>query len=225
VILSLEKCRILTLCTVGCIACGLFLFTYQSTQFDVIGFMLVELATVCAGLRWTCSQLLMQKLDNGLHHPLDMIYHVQPWMILSIIPLVFGFEGRSLAQAAVANIGHGALPVERAIGLILAGAMFAFMMEIAEYALLVYTSSLTLNVCGIAKEIVTLVLAHHYKGDQFSPVNIVGLVVCISGVSLHVYSRATSSNGHPKELTDSRDDQMGLLTHDDCDNSDSESRL
>lgn len=99
-----------------------------------------------------------------------MIYHVQPWMILSIIPLFFGFEGknlfyislriindkisilgRSLAQAAVTNIGHGALPVECAIGLILAGALIAFMMEIAEYALLVYTSSLTLNVCGIAK--------------------------------------------------------------------------
>jgi len=91
------------------------------------------------------------------------------------------------------------------------------MMEIAEYALLVYTSSLTLNVCGIAKEIVTLVLAHHYKGDEFSSVNLVGLVVCISGVSLHVYSRSTSSSTAPKELMDSRDDQLGLIGHEDCD--------
>jgi len=92
-------------------------------------------------------------------------------------------------------------------------------MEIAEYALLVYTSSLTLNVCGIAKEIVTLALAHRYKGDQFSPINLIGLVLCISGVSLHVYNRATTTtantNNNHKELVDSRDDQLGLMNHED----------
>jgi len=173
---------------------------------------------VCAGIRWTCSQLLMQKMENGLHHPLDMIYHVQPWMILSIVPLVFGFEGLSLADAAVDSIGHGALPVERILGLILGGALIAFMMEIAEYALLVNTSSLTLNMCGIAKEIITLFLAHHYKGDQFSSINIAGLLLCISGVALHVYSRATSANKHHrKDLHDSREDQLGLINDEDSD--------
>lgn len=119
------------------------------------------------------------------------------------------------------------------------------MMEIAEYALLVYTSSLTLNVCGIAKvrfhpsflgfanfsafqEIVTLILAHHYKGDEFSPVNIVGLVLCVSGVSLHVYSRAkaASTDTNKKGLSDSREDELGLISHEEyCDMVDFESRL
>jgi len=135
------------------------------------------------------------------------------------VPLVFGFEGRSLANAAVASVGHGAFPVERILGLILGGAVIAFMMELAEYALVVYTSSLTLNVCGIAKEILTLALAHQYKGDQFSALNLVGLFVCITGVSLHVCSRTRSSSSNEQKIKN--EDQVELMR--DCD--DSESRL
>jgi solute carrier family 35 protein C2 len=35
----------------------------------------------------------MQKSKLGLENPLDMVYHVQPWMIVSILPLAVGFEG------------------------------------------------------------------------------------------------------------------------------------
>jgi solute carrier family 35 protein C2 len=75
------------------ISTGLFLFTYQSQQFDLTGFLLVELAALCGGLRWAVSQFVMQRDELGLHNPVDMIFHVQPWMIACIIPLVLVFEG------------------------------------------------------------------------------------------------------------------------------------
>lgn len=43
--------------------------------------------------RWTFSQLVMQREDHAVRHPLDMIIHVQPWMLIPIIPLVAFFEG------------------------------------------------------------------------------------------------------------------------------------
>ena len=33
-----------------------------------------------SGLRWTLSQMVMQKSEMGLANPIDMMYHIQPWM-------------------------------------------------------------------------------------------------------------------------------------------------
>lgn len=39
------------------------------------------------------AQLLMQHSEAGHQNPLDMVYHVQPWMILSVLPFAAFFEG------------------------------------------------------------------------------------------------------------------------------------
>ena len=58
-------------------------------------------------------------------------------------------------------------------------------MEMSEYLLLSYTSSLTLSIAGIFKEIFTLYLAVEFNGDILSPINFVGLFVCLAGITLH----------------------------------------
>lgn len=47
------------------IAGGLFMFTYKSTQFNVEGFALVLGASFIGGIRWTLTQILLQKADLG----------------------------------------------------------------------------------------------------------------------------------------------------------------
>lgn len=69
------------------------MFTYKATQFDIFGFVLVLLGSASSGLRWTCAQLLLQKSKLGLRNPVDMVYHVQPWMILAIFPFAVAIEG------------------------------------------------------------------------------------------------------------------------------------
>lgn len=75
------------------IAAGLIMFTYKATQFNLLGFNFLLLASFAAGLRWTFAQLLMQKSKLGLHNPVDMVFHVQPWMFLSLLPFTIMFEG------------------------------------------------------------------------------------------------------------------------------------
>lgn len=65
----------------------------RSTQWNTQGFLLVELAAFCSGLRWTIAQSVMSRDEMGLRNPIDMICHVQPWMIVGILPLIFIFEG------------------------------------------------------------------------------------------------------------------------------------
>lgn len=47
------------------IAGGLFMFTYKSTQFNVEGFALVLGASFIGGIRWTLTQMLLQKAELG----------------------------------------------------------------------------------------------------------------------------------------------------------------
>ncbi|VDN45266.1 unnamed protein product [Dibothriocephalus latus] len=65
ILLKLEKPTLSILIVVLCISGGLFLFTYQSTQFDLIGFILVLSASAVSGIRWTAAQKLTQKSKFG----------------------------------------------------------------------------------------------------------------------------------------------------------------
>lgn len=77
------------------IASGLFLFTYKSTQFDALGFAFLLFASLSSGIRWTFAQLVMQKSKLGLHNPIDMVYYMQPWMLLASLPFAIGVEGKN----------------------------------------------------------------------------------------------------------------------------------
>lgn len=131
--------------------------------------------SLTSGLRWTLSQMVMQKSEMGLANPIDMMYHIQPWMIATLLPFAIGFEGLRYYSLLVAfaccarntffssglkvsmtkdvfrftDTGH----LLRVGGEVLIGAIIAFFMELTEYLLVSYTSSLTLSVSGIIKVI------------------------------------------------------------------------
>ncbi|CAG9853964.1 unnamed protein product [Phyllotreta striolata] len=189
ILLKLEKkswslCSIVTMITVG-----LFLFTYKSTQFNVLGFTLLLLASVSSGIRWTCVQLLLQKSKMGMTNPVDMIYHMQPWMILIVLPAAVFIEGPSLLQNCHIWGCDDVYIFYPLFMKILLGAFIAFFMEFSEVTVVTYTSSLTLALAGIVKEVVQLVIAVEWAHDQLSLLNIVGLVFCLCGISLHVFHK------------------------------------
>ncbi|VDK45620.1 unnamed protein product [Anisakis simplex] len=187
--LRLERWRTSLGIAAVLIASGLFLFTWRSAELDVRGLLLVELAAACTGVRWTVSQFVMQSEQKcSLKHPLDMVTHVQPWMIVAILPLVFLFEGSELSFEKVFFYGTMFAPFQILL-LILFGGFLAFALEIAEYLLLLHTSGITLNIFGIIKEVITLSLAHFVNGDRLTPVNVLGLLLCFSGMALHALSK------------------------------------
>lgn len=152
-----------------CISVGLFLFTYELTEFNTFGFVLVMVAAFTSGLRWTLAQSITQKhelgsrfllnlspwltiywpLFKGLSNPIDMIYHVQPGMILFLAPLAIYIEGwPTYISGHQTEIFHNL--VDNFIWVIL-GSILAFFLESSEYLVVTYTSSLTLSVSGVFK--------------------------------------------------------------------------
>ncbi|XP_001352863.2 solute carrier family 35 member C2 [Drosophila pseudoobscura] len=201
--LGLEKKSWSLVFIVGLIGAGLVMFTYKSTQFNALGFFFILFASLSSGLRWSFAQFIMQKSKLGLHNPIDMIYYMQPWMIASLLPLVCGIEGVKLYDVAENLKIYTTDEITWAIARITFGALLAFLMEFTEFLVLCKTSSLTLSIAGIFKDICQLFLAVTLKKDQLSPINYVGLVVCLAGIACHLwhkYSTMADAEKHQKDL-------------------------
>ncbi|NXD84416.1 S35C2 protein, partial [Halcyon senegalensis] len=192
---KLEEVRVALLLVVLLIAGGLFMFTYKSTQFNTQGFVLVLCASFLGGLRWTLTQILMQKAELGLQNPIDIMFHLQPLMFLGLLPLFVVFEGLPLSISEKFFHFHEAGILFPLVGKLFLGGILAFGLGFSEFLLVSRTSSLTLSIAGIFKEICILFLATCLLGDRLSLLNWLGFAVCLSGISLHVILKAVNSKG------------------------------
>eukprot|EP00099_Drosophila_melanogaster_P020784 NP_647817.2 uncharacterized protein Dmel_CG14971 [Drosophila melanogaster] len=183
---GLEKKSWYLVSIVGLIGTGLLMFTYKSTDFNALGFFFILFASLSSGLRWSFAQFIMQKSKLGLHNPIDMIYYMQPWMIASLVPLVIGIEGAGLIAVIEDLHNHTSNEITWAIARISAGALLAFLMEFSEFLVLCKTSSLTLSIAGIFKDICQLALAVTIRKDHLSVINYIGLIICLAGIVCHL---------------------------------------
>ena len=186
ILFRLEKKHWSLILIVFMISAGLAMFTYKSTEFVLAGFLMVLSASFLSGIRWTMSQLIMQKSQLGLSNPIDMIYHVQPVMIIVLLPFTLAFEGVKISSSSAFFRFEDSMLFLTTMGRVCVGGIIAFFMEVAEYLLVSFTSGLTLSVAGIVKEILSLGLAIVIESTDISPINAIGLVVCLAGITLHV---------------------------------------
>ncbi|XP_050535353.1 solute carrier family 35 member C2-like isoform X3 [Daktulosphaira vitifoliae] len=189
-ILRLEKATVLLFLIVFSISGGLFLFTFKTTDFSTLGFILILTASFSSGFRWTLSQFIMQKSDLGLKSPVDMIYFTQPWMLLSVFPIFLFLEGDDFLTWLNTKNNDDYFKI---CMLIIIGSLLAFSLEVSEYYVVYKTSSLTLTVVGIIKEVCSLVLAVECNGDKMTPLKILGLALCLCGVIGHVWHKYNAS--------------------------------
>nr|KAF6359053.1 solute carrier family 35 member C2 [Pipistrellus kuhlii] len=166
-----------------------------STQFNMEGFALVLGASFIGGIRWTLTQILLQKADLGLQNPIDTMFHLQPLMFLGLFPLFAVFEGLHLSTSEKIFRFQDTGLLLRVLGSLFLGGILAFGLGFSEFLLVSRTSSLTLSIAGIFKEVCTLLLAGHLLGDQISLLNWLGFALCLSGISLHVALKAMHSRG------------------------------
>ncbi|XP_044208783.1 solute carrier family 35 member C2 [Thunnus albacares] len=185
-VFKLEEPNPFLILVVLLISCGLFMFTFKSTQFNLEGFTMVLMASFIGGIRWTLTQVLMQKAELGLQNPIDAMYHLQPIMFLGLFPLFLYNEGLSLCTSEKLFRVTELFPLLYSLFLLSIGGVLAFGLGFSEFLLVSRTSSLTLSISGIFKEVCTLILAAALMGDKMSALKWLGFVVCLCGISLHV---------------------------------------
>jgi len=180
---KLEKINLKLIGIVALITGGIILAVMGETQFDAAGFALVMSASVLAGLRWTITQMLLQKEKLGMTNPFATLYYIAPIMACTLfiisIPTERIWEIHNSPAFSTPEVA-----VET-VFLIAGGAVLAFMMVVAEFQLIKETSAVTFMIAGIAKEVLTITVAVIIFGDTMGPANIVGLLLVIGGVSLY----------------------------------------
>nr|XP_056700932.1 solute carrier family 35 member C2 [Euleptes europaea] len=217
-VFKLEEPRAALVLVVLLVAGGLFLFTYRATQFEAEGFLLVLGASFLGGVRWTLTQMLLQKEELGLQNPIDTMFHLQPLMFLGLFPLFAAFEGLPLSSSEKLFRFQEAEMLLGLLGKLALGGVLAFGLGFSEFLLVSRTSSLALSISGIFKEVCTLLLATQLLGDHLSLLNWCGFAVCLLGISLHVALKALGAKGSRgtkphKEPGSSSDLELLLLHH------------
>ncbi|KAG0361808.1 Triose-phosphate Transporter [Gamsiella multidivaricata] len=191
--------------TVICV--GLFMMVMSEVDFVLIGFIQVMLASVLGGLRWSLTQLLLEKTDTksgSLANPISTIFFLSPIMGICLSIVAGIFEGYSTIFGSVFfSTFSSALST---LGLLFLGGLFAFMMVLAEFNLIARTSVVTLSVLGIIKEVVTIVISSLVFHDQLTIVNILGLFVTLTGIGFYHFMKLremqAKTRRETKELAD-----------------------
>uniref|UniRef100_A0A3P9HZF2 Solute carrier family 35 member C2 n=1 Tax=Oryzias latipes TaxID=8090 RepID=A0A3P9HZF2_ORYLA len=210
-IFKLEEPNPFLILVVLLISSGLFMFTFHSTQFNMEGFVMVLLAAFIGGIRWTLTQLLMQKAELGLQNPIDAMYHLQPLMFLGLFPLFLYNEALNLSMSEKLFRVTELRPLLYSLFTLTVGGLLAFGLGFSEFLLVSKTSSLTLSISGIFKEVCTLLLAASLMGDELSMLNWLGFAVCLCGISLHVGLKTYySKNKLPSLQQHSRSSELAL---------------
>ena len=138
-------------------------------------------ASAMGGLRWVLTQLILRKEGLGLTHPVDTVYHVAPCMAVTLLPFAIAIEGKEVMQSELLFAG-GIDAAMNTLIMIFLGACLAFCLTLSEFLLVSHTSSMTMSVGGIVKEICTILIAVVVGGETLTDLNILGLAVSICGI-------------------------------------------
>ncbi|KAL9626232.1 MAG: hypothetical protein Q9164_007918 [Protoblastenia rupestris] len=175
-------------------------------SFDTLGFILVILAAFFSGFRWSLTQILLLR-SPATSNPFSSIFFLAPIMFLSLAIIAIPVEGfvqlgqglRNLVEAKGGFMG---------ICILLFPGLLAFLMTASEFALLQRTSVVTLSICGIFKEVVTISAAGIVFHDPLTPINVSGLLVTIASIAAYNYIKITKMRKDARKEVEGRQKEV-----------------
>ncbi|KAL9101665.1 MAG: hypothetical protein Q9163_003104 [Psora crenata] len=200
---SIELVAIIVAMTVG-----VMMMVAGELSFDALGFVLVILAAFFSGFRWSLTQILLLR-SPATSNPFSSIFFLAPVMFLSLAMIAIPVEG-------FVELGQGlGMLVETkgvfmGICILLFPGLLAFMMTASEFALLQRTSVVTLSICGIFKEVVTISAAGIAFHDPLTPINVSGLLVTIASIGAYNYIKITKMRREARMEVEGRHDDADV---------------
>ncbi|GIZ48256.1 hypothetical protein CKM354_001132400 [Cercospora kikuchii] len=189
---TIKLCLIILLMTVGVI-----LMVSGEAAFNVLGFILVMTASLCSGFRWSLTQILLLR-NRATSNPFSSIFFLTPVMFFVLFILAVPIEGPRAVLAGLNDLTEAKGTFVGVLLLLFPGCL-AFMMVAAEFALLQRTSVVTLSVCGIFKEVLTISAASATFGDELSPINVSGLIVTIASIAAYNWLKYSGMSKEAKD--------------------------
>ncbi|CUS08437.1 unnamed protein product [Tuber aestivum] len=198
-IFRLEKVTWKLVGVITVMTIGVVMMVAGEATFVPIGFILVIMSSALSGLRWSLTQILLLR-NPATSNPFSSIFFLAPIMFISILTIAIPVEGFVPLGERLAELAAQKGTVNTAAILLFPGAI-AFLMVSSEFALLQRTSVVTLSICGIFKEVVTISAATIVFGDPLTPINISGLCVTILSIAAYNYIKIKRMRREAREET------------------------
>lgn len=104
------------------------------TKFVLIGAVQVLTASAMGGLRWTLTQMLLDRDGMGMNNPIATIFWLAPVMGISLVFFSAIFEDWGVLFGDDPGWFRGVANTIKILGLISAPGVLAFCMNLSEYA-------------------------------------------------------------------------------------------
>ncbi|KAL8900652.1 MAG: hypothetical protein Q9192_000951 [Flavoplaca navasiana] len=181
----LEQPSLKLILIIATMTAGVIMMVAGETEFSPIGFFLIISASFFSGFRWALTQILLLR-NPATSNPFSTIFYLAPIMFLVLAILAIPVEGFSALGEGlqILTAEHGTV---FGIVILLFPGVLAFCMTSSEFALLQRTSVVTLSICGIFKEVVTIATANLVFHDTLTPINVSGLIVTLGSISAYNY--------------------------------------
>jgi|EP01043_Picozoa_sp_COSAG02_P033573 solute carrier family 35 protein C2 len=199
--MRLEESSTRLLMVIGCIFSGVFLAGFGETSFSPVGFVFVMLSTLFSAVRWVFTQVMLTSslkadaVDSKDRHeaglftsgPVVLLLMISPSASISLIPLIFYTGEASLVLTFLQE--EDTPTVLWSAAAVCLAALMAFFLLLFELYIVALSSSLSLNVIGTFKEMVTIAAGVLLFGDQINGINGLGVVVTVVGIGAYNHHR------------------------------------
>ena len=213
ILFRLEKASWKLVGIIAIMTVGVVMMVMGETKFSALGFLLLMLASFFSGLRWSLTQILLRR-NPSTSNPFASLFFLTPIMFVTLFVLAVPIEGFGpLKQGFEILIDKkGAIP---ALLMLIFPGTLAFLMTSAEFALIQRTSVVTLSVCGIFKEVITIGAGGLIFEETLTPINISGVAVTIGAIGAYNYIRMRKMKRKAaKEIQENADEQAPMLSTD-----------
>lgn len=196
-IFRLETPSIKLILIIATMTIGVIMMVAGEANFDVLGFILIISSAFFSGFRWALTQILLLR-NPATSNPFSSIFFLAPIMFLSLAILAIPIETFSELEKGL-DILTEAKGTLLGIMMLLFPGVLAFCMTASEFALLQRTSVVTLSICGIFKEVITISAAGIVFHDPLTPINVSGLLVTIASIAAYNYIKITKMRREARE--------------------------
>lgn len=188
-VFRLEKPSVKLILIIFTMTGGVLMMVFGETAFHFLGFSLAISASFFSGFRWGLTQILLLR-HPATCNPFATLFFLAPIMFATLFIIAMFAESPSAIVSGL-HILVAEQGLARSLVLLIIPGSLAFCMIAAEFTLLQRTSVVTLSICGIFKEVVTISAAGIIFHDELSFINVSGLLVTIACIAYYNYFKVT----------------------------------
>ncbi|KAL1989100.1 hypothetical protein VTN96DRAFT_5863 [Rasamsonia emersonii] len=183
----LETVSVRLVLIISVMTLGEVMMVMGETAFSAVGFGLVTASAFFSGFRWALTQILILR-HPATSNPFSMLFFLSPIVCVTLGMIALAVEGPAEIMQGLHRLSTawGGLT---GLSLLLLPGILAFCMVLSQFALLKRSSVVTLSVCGILKEVVTISAAGVVFHDRLTFVNACGVVVIIGSIAAYNYMK------------------------------------